>query len=307
MKKYFIFLFCTLLYSHTLVSPLDTDIKYDKQKAQLGKKLFFDTKLSKDNTISCFSCHNVYTNGAETSDVSTGIDGQKGVRNSPTIFNSSLNFVQFWDGRSKTLQSQAIHPIIDPIEMGNTKDNLLNTLKKDKEYQKKFKAIYKDGITIANITNAIAEYEKALITPNSRFDKYLNGDTNAITKEELEGFEIFNKKGCISCHNGINFGGNMYQKFGVVMFVDDSTDLGRYKHTKKERDKFLFKVPSLRNISKTAPYFHDARTDSLEIAVRIMVKRQIGRSITDDEVDKIIKFLHTLEGELPDIVKEDLK
>jgi cytochrome c peroxidase len=305
MYRYLLLIFTTLLYSDSLVAPIDDNITYDKQKASLGKILFFDTKLSKNNTVSCFSCHNIYTNGADDKSLSLGVEDKLGDRNSPTIFNARYNFVQFWDGRAKNLKEQVIHPIENPVEMANSKENLLKTLKNDKEYQKLFKEIYKDGITIDNISDAIAEFEMALVTKDSKFDRYLMGEKDILTDDEKEGFYLFKKKGCASCHNGKNFGGNMYQKFGVVIFYDDNTDLGRYSVTKKDRDKFLFKVPTLRNIALTAPYFHDGRTDSLKDAIKIMAKRQIGRTITDDEIDKIEKFLHTLTGKIPDILNEN--
>jgi cytochrome c peroxidase len=303
LYRYIILFVATILHATSLVTPIEY-IEYDKQKAQLGKKLFLDTKLSRDNTVACVSCHNIYTSGTEITKVSTGIDNQKGDRNSPTVFNAVYNFRQFWDGRAKDLKEQALMPITNPIEMGNSIENVLKTLKSDKEYLKEFTKIYSDGITKDNLADAIAEFEKALVTPNSRFDKYIKGNKEMLSDDEIAGYNLFIKKGCISCHNGKNFGGNMYQKFGVVIFVDDSVDLGRYRVTKKQRDKFLFKVPSLRNISNTAPYFHDGRVNTLQEAIRVMAKRQIGRSVTDKEVELIEKFLITLEGELPKIVED---
>jgi cytochrome c peroxidase len=295
----------SFLYSATLVEPIEQYPVYDRQKAKLGKQLFLDTRLSKDNTIACISCHDIYSNGAESTRVSTGIGGQKGDRNSPTIFNSSYNFRQFWDGRARDLKEQVLGPIANPVEMGNTLKNVVDTLKKDQGYRYKFSKIYKDGITIDNIADAIAEFEKALTTPDSKFDKYLRGDKDILSQDEKDGFELFKKKGCVSCHNGKNLGANMYHKFGVVIFVDDSMDLGRYNVTKKNRDKFLFKVPSLRNVAITAPYFHDGRSKTLEDAIRLMAQRQVGRTINEDEIVKIVKFLHTLTGDKPKILEEE--
>lgn len=185
--------------------------------------------------------------------------------------------------------------------MGNTFENLIPTLKSS-DYKEKFEKIYEDGITEDNIAEVIAEYEKTLITPNSDFDKYLNGDKDAITREQKEGYEIFKEKGCIACHHGINVGGNHYNKFGV-MEQTKSKRLGRYEVTKNEKDKFYFKVPSLRNIEKTAPYLHDGRYDNLKDVVKFMARYQLGRTITDEEVHKIILFLYSLNGNLPKDIK----
>lgn len=290
-----------------VVSPIDNVNDYDKNKAYLGKKLFMDTRLSKDNTVACLNCHNVYTNGAETTKVSTGINNQQGTRNSPTVFNARYNFVQFWDGRAKDLEEQALMPITNPIEMGNTIENVVSTISKDKEYVKSFSAIYPDGITPKNIANALSEFEKALTTKNSKFDQYLNGDKNILTQNEIAGFELFQKKGCISCHNGKNIGGSMFQKFGAMIAIDTNQDMGRYNITNKDRDKYIFKVPSLRNVLLTAPYFHDGSVETVQEAIKTMANKQIGRTITDDEVVKIIAFLNTLNGELPAILKEESK
>jgi cytochrome c peroxidase len=272
---------------------MDVDVK----KAELGKKLFFDTMLSRDKTINCASCHILQDGGDDNLPSSFGIHGQKGPINSPTVFNAVFNFRQFWNGRVADLQAQAAGPIENPKEMGYNFKELIARLNKT-PYKQQFNAIYQDGITKENITNAIAEYEKTLITPNSPFDRYLKGDKHAITQEQKEGYELFKTKGCIACHHGVNIGGNMYNKFGV--FQDsNTTNFGKYDITHKERDKFFFKVPSLRNIAKTAPYFHDGRTYSLKTAVYTMAKYQLGRKITPQEVDKIVAFLKSLNGELP--------
>ena len=201
-------------------------------------------------------------------------------------------------GRScKTLQEQAAGPIENPVEMGFSFEELIPKLKKSK-YNRLFLQIYKDGVTKENITNAIAEFEKTLTTPNAPFDRYLRGDKSAISQDAKEGYELFKTKGCISCHHGVNLGGNLYNKFGV--FEDTGSEhLGRYNVTRKERDRYYFKVPTLRNIEKTAPYFHDGRTYNLKEAVLLMAQYQLGRDISDEEVEKILAFLHTLNGELP--------
>ncbi|MBA1433595.1 MAG: cytochrome-c peroxidase [Epsilonproteobacteria bacterium] len=296
----FVILFLSLqntLLAKEPIEPIPEHVKVDARKVALGKKLFFDTLLSKDNTISCASCHMLQAGGDDNLRVSFGIKGQQGTRNAPTVYNSVFNFRQFWDGRAADLKEQAMGPVENPVEMGNSFANLIATLQKT-PYKQEFTKLYKDGITKENIADAIAEYEKTLITPNAPFDRYLKGDVTALTQTQKEGYELFKAKGCISCHHGVNIGGNMYNKFGI--FLDsNSSDPGRYNVTHKERDKYYFKVSSLRNIAQTAPYFHDGRTDSLRIAVLTMAKYQLGRKITLAEVDKIVAFLQSLNGELP--------
>lgn len=226
-----------------------------------------------------------------------GINGQIGNINSPTVLNARYNFVQFWNGRAKDLQDQAGGPIENPIEMGNTFPNLIKTLK-NSSYKKEFDIIYKDGVTKMNITDAIAEYEKTLITPNAPFDKYLRGDKNAISEMQKEGYELFKSKGCISCHNGINIGGNLYAKFGVFKQAK-SKSLGRYEVTKNPLDKYFFKVPTLRNIALTSPYLHDGRYKSLKNVVKFMIEYQLGRKANQNDINKIVAFLLSLTGDLP--------
>ena len=286
-----------LLFSSELITPIPIHMDVNAEKVKLGKKLFFDTRLSRDNTISCDNCHILQNSGVDSLKFSFGIKGQIENRNTPTVYNAVFNFHQFWDGRAKTLQDQASGPIENPIEMGNNFPDLIKKLNKT-EYKKEFAKIYKDGITKENITDAIAEFEKRLITPNAPFDLYLKGDKKAISKKAKEGYKLFQTKGCIACHQGINIGGNLYSKFGVFDDVN-STDLGRYDVTKREHDKKYFKVPTLRNIAKTAPYFHDGRTSDLSEAVRMMADYQLGRKLSDEEVTKIVAFLKTLSGKLP--------
>ena len=304
MKKLLLSLFLlqTLVFSSELITPIPTHMHVNAAKVQLGKQLFFDTRLSKDDTISCATCHDLQNGGDDGLKVSFGIRGQTGTRNAPTVYNAVFNFRQFWDGRAKTLQDQAVGPIENPVEMGYNFPDLVKKLDTTK-YKKEFAKIYKDGITKKTITDAIAEFEKTLITPNAPFDLYLKGDTNAISQEAKEGYELFETKGCISCHQGVNIGGDLYNKFGV--FKDaNSSDLGRYEVTKRERDKGYFKVPTLRNIAQTAPYFHDGRTSDLGEAVRLMADYQLGRKLSDEEVAKIVAFLKTLSGKLPKGIKK---
>ena len=301
MKQLFIlfliFTAKTLLAADEPIQPIPKDMSVNEKKAELGKALFFDPILSRDKTISCTTCHILHAGGDDNLVFSFGIKGQKGDINSPTVYNAVFNFRQFWDGRAANLQEQAAAPIENPVEMGFTFKELIPRMKKS-PYKSQFKAIYKDGITKANITDAIAEYEKTLITPNAPFDRYLKGDKKAITQQQKEGYELFKAKGCITCHHGINIGGNLYNKFGIFQ-ESNTSSLGRYNITHKERDKYYFKVPSLRNVEKTAPYFHDGRTSSLRAAVLTMAKYQLGRKITSQEVDKIVAFLKSLNGKLP--------
>ncbi|MEA1892319.1 MAG: cytochrome-c peroxidase [Campylobacterota bacterium] len=296
MRLLYILLTVTTLLAEP-IAPIPLTVDVDIKKVKLGKKLFFDTLLSLDNTISCASCHDLQRGGDDGLKFSFGIDGKKGNINSPTVYNAVYNFRQFWDGRAKNLSHQALGPIENPVEMGNNFPNLIKTLNKT-SYKKEFQHIYSDGITKDNIADAIAEFEKTLITPNAPFDKYLRGDKNAITQKQKNGYNLFKSKGCIACHHGINIGSNLYNKFGVMQSVE-SKNLGRYEVTKVEADKYYFKVPTLRNIEKTSPYLHDGRYENLEDVVKFMARYQLGRTVTDKEIDEIVAFLISLNGEIP--------
>jgi cytochrome c peroxidase len=301
IKFFYLIIFLYLNINADMITPIPDKLKTNKAKVILGKLLFNDTILSKNNTISCASCHILSQGGDDNKSVSTGINGLKGNINSPTVFNSVFNFRQFWDGRAESLHEQALGPIENPVEMGNDFDILIPKLKKTK-YKRLFNNIYNDGITKSNIADAISEYEKTLITPNSDFDLYLKGDENAITKVQKEGYEIFKNKGCISCHHGINIGGNLYSKFGVIINPNIS-NLGKFNHTKKDKDKFMFKVPSLRNIDKTAPYLHNGSVATSNEVVKVMSLYQLGRDISTEEIFKIVQFLKSLNGH----IKEESK
>ena len=303
INTFFISIIClsSLLFGGP-IKPIPNEMKADQKKVQLGKKLFFDPILSKDGTISCSSCHDFQNGGDDGRKFSIGIRGQVGTINSPTVYNAVFNFRQFWDGRAKDLEEQVFGPISNPVEMGHSMDLTVQVLKKSNVYVEMFNAIYPDGVTHENVANAIAEFEKVLITPNSPFDKYLKGDKEAISEEAKEGYALFESKGCVLCHHGINIGGNFYNKFGIYEDAN-STNLGRYNITKREEDKYLFKVPSLRNIELTAPYMHDGRVKTLKKAVTIMTQFQLGRHMQEGEVDAIVAFLKSLTGEIPDIVK----
>ncbi len=284
------------------IKPIPTEMKADIRKVQLGKKLFFDPILSRDGTISCASCHDLQKGGDDGMKFSTGIDGQRGDINSPTIYNAVFNFRQFWDGRAKDLQEQVFGPIENPVEMGHSMELMVKVLKENSAYSNMFNTIYSDGITPDNVADAIAEFEKVLITPNSPFDKYLKGDKEAISKKAKEGYALFESKGCILCHHGVNVGGNFYNKFGIYRDAN-STNLGRYNITKREEDRAVFKVPSLRNIALTFPYMHDGRVGTLKKAVTLMTEYQLGRHMEEGEIDAIVSFLKSLTGEIPEIAR----
>ena len=287
------------------VRPIDTEVEYDEAKAALGFALFHDTRLSVDNTVSCATCHALETAGVDNHQYSHGVDDQLGGVNAPTVYNAVYNFVQFWDGRAKTLADQAAGPPLNPVEMASTSfDEIIAKLNADKPFAKAFGKVYPDGLTEANITDAIEEFERTLITPNSRFDKWLRGDDSAITAEELAGYELFKKYDCATCHVGPNLGGQSYELMGLRRhyFADRGLELtnednGRYKETQVERDRHRFKVPGLRNVEHTWPYYHDGTRHTLDEAVRDMALYQSGVELSEPEVEKIESFLKTLTGE----------
>ena len=287
------------------VRPVDTYIEYDPAKAELGFDLFHDTRLSVDNTVSCASCHDLATAGVDNHQYSHGVNDLMGGVNAPTVFNAVYNFVQFWDGRAATLAAQAAGPPLNPVEMASSSfDEIIAKLQSDKAFAKKFNAVYPDGMTEANLTDAIEHFERTLITPGSRFDKWLMGDDSALTADELEGYELFKKYDCATCHAGKNLGGLSYELMGLRRhyFAERGLELteednGRYKETKNERDRHRFKVPGLRNVEHTWPYYHDGTRHTLEEAVLDMGKYQSGVDLTQAEVDKITAYLKTLTGE----------
>ena len=286
-----------------LIKPLQP-AKFDMDKALVGRRLYHDNMLSGDGTLSCATCHNVGKGGAEPRRVSTGIVGQQGPINAPTVLNASLNIAQFWDGRAKDLAEQAEGPVANPIEMGATWADVEKKVAGDKWYAERFDKLYDGKVNVKTIANAIAEYETSLVTP-SRFDVYLKGDKSALTKVERAGYKLFKETGCQTCHLGENAGGGMYQKMGLVKnyFKDrgniTEVDYGRFNHTKNEADKFFFKVPTLRNVELTGPYLHDGSHNTLEETVKTMGKYQLGKNLTDKEAASITTFLKALTGKLP--------
>ena len=284
------------------VRPIAEQLEYDEAKAELGRILYHDTRLSIDNTVSCASCHDLSTAGVDNKQYSEGVGGQLGGVNAPTVYNAVYNFVQFWDGRAATLALQAAGPPLNPVEMGcESFDQIIAKLSIARALTRAFKAVYPEGWSEANITDAIAQFEHTLITPNSRFDRYLKGDAEAITAEELEGYNLFKKYNCATCHVGPILGGQSYELMGqyAAYFAARGTELtvednGRFKETSIERDRHRFKVPGLRNVALTAPYFHDGTEPELKEAVCKMGTYQVGVELEDEVEDKIVAFLKAI-------------
>lgn len=299
----------TLVHTPTLaqgeepIRPVPTEARVDARKAALGERLFRDKRLSGDGAVACANCHLLDGGGSDSQALSRGVQGQQGLVNAPTVFNSVFNFRQFWDGRVSTLDAQVAEPVVNPLEMGSNWDDVVARLSRDADFVAAFKASYRDGLNPANLQNALATFVGSLITPNARFDKYLRGDMQALTPDEVRGYQLFKSYGCVSCHQGVNVGGNMFQQFGVMgnYFASrgnpSPADLGRYNVTRNEADRHVFKVPGLRNVALTAPYFHDGSARTLGEALDVMFKYQLGRSAPRQDKELIIKFLHTLTGE----------
>lgn len=283
------------------IQPIEPAVITDEAKVELGKQLFFDPRLSKSGFISCNSCHNLSMGGTDNIPTSIGDQWQEGPINSPTVLNSSLNVAQFWDGRAADLQEQAGGPIANPMEMGFTHELAVEVLQSIPQYVDSFNQVYNvKKITINEVTDAIAEFEKTLVTPNSRFDLWLKGDDKALTKTELKGYELFKGIGCTACHNGVNVGGNSFQKMGLYEeYVTKNPAEGVAGLTGSDLDRFKFKVPTLRNVELTYPYFHDGEYWTLEEATDVMARLQLGRTLKKTEIDNIVAFLKTLTGEQP--------
>ncbi|AEV99619.1 cytochrome-c peroxidase [Niastella koreensis] len=276
------------------------------EKIKLGKILFFDVRLSKSGNNSCNSCHNLETYGVDNEATSVGDAGKHGGRNSPTVYNAALQNMQFWDGRAVDVEEQAGMPILNPVEMAIPhKGFLINRLSAIKLYQDLFKDAFpgeKKPITYENLQKAIGAFERTLLTP-SRFDKYMAGDTNAITMEEKSGLRVFVQSGCTGCHNGVGVGGGTLQKFGLVtdyrtLTNSQMSDEGKKQVTHKEQDKDVFKVPELRNVEGTHPYFHDGSIARLDTAVKIMGKAQLNKDLSATEIKQVVAFLNALSGQI---------
>jgi cytochrome c peroxidase len=283
------------------IQPIVPPQQVNLGMVELGKKLYFDPRLSKSGFISCNSCHNLSMGGTDNIPTSIGDRWQQGPINAPTVLNSSLNVAQFWDGRAADLKAQAGGPIANPGEMAFTHTLALGVLESIPAYQREFKQVFgKDTIDIDQVTAAIAEFEKTLVTPNSRFDQWLLGKKDALSVDEQAGYKLFKESGCVGCHNGPAVGGNSFQKMGVVApYQASSPAQGRVAVTGKDADRFNFKVPTLRNVEMTYPYFHDGAANTLTEAVDIMGRLQLGKKFTPDENARIVSFLKTLTGDQP--------
>lgn len=276
-------------------------------KVNLGRMLYYDTRLSKDRSVSCNTCHDLASFGDDGAAVSTGIGKQKGGRSAPTVYNAALHIAQFWDGRAADVEAQAIGPVLNPIEMGMPdEDFVLNVLKSIPGYVEMFKTAFPDEespLTYANVGNAIGAFERGLLTP-APWDNYLKGDDEALTSEQKKGLSLFITKGCITCHQGSGVGGHIYQKLGLVK-PWPTKDKGLGELEGKEAMTGFFKVPSLRNITETAPYLHDGSIATLEEIVKKMAEHQQGHVLTDEETASIVDFLSALKGEVPtDYIKK---
>lgn len=273
-----------------------------KEKVELGRQLYFETRMSKNQDRSCNTCHLLSKYGVDGTATSEGHKKQRGARNSPSVFNAGAHLAQFWDGRAATLEEQAKGPVLNPVEMAMADGSSVEkVIKSIPGYAPMFKKAFPgeaDPITYDNLARAIGAFERTLVTP-SRFDTFLGGDEKALTEAEKKGLELYLATGCTACHMGAALGGEMYQKLGLVKPVPGLKDLGRSVVTKKDSDKFFFKVPSLRNVEKTAPYLHDGSKATLEETVAFMGEYQLGRQLKKEEVDSITTFLKSLTGEVP--------
>jgi cytochrome c peroxidase len=287
-------------------APLPKDMRAGAEHSEvlidLGRQLYYDGRLSKSQKLSCNSCHVLDAYGVDGEPTSPGHKGQRGARNSPTVYNAAAHVAQFWDGRAADVEEQAKGPVLNPVEMA-MKDEaaVAKVLASIPDYQKAFAAAFpddKDPITYDNMAKAIGAFERGLVTP-SRWDDYLAGKHDALTDDEVAGLRLFIDTGCPTCHSGPLLGGHIYQKLGAVEPWPNQNDQGRFEVTKDEADKMMFKVPSLRNIAKTGPYFHDGSVSDLGEAVTMMAKHQLGKELTADQVESILAFLGALTGELP--------
>ena len=297
-------------------APAPADNPTTDAKVELGKMLYFDTRFSSTGTVSCFSCHNIMEGGDDHRPTSVGVHGQVGGRNAPTVWNAAFQSVQFWDGRAPSLEEQSKGPPANPIEMGmEDLDQAIGRVRAIPGYKPYFEAAFGEGdvITVDNAAKAVAAYERTLITPNSPYDRYVKGDKKAMTAQQIRGMETFATVGCIACHSGPAFNGAANLPMGQGFFMKFPTfvgseydkkynltaDQGRYEVTKKEADRNMWRVPTLRNLTYTAPYFHNGSVTSLDEAVRVMGKTQLNKDLTDTQVQDIVAFLTALDGEFP--------
>lgn len=283
------------------IKPIAPAVITEPEKVELGKKLFFDPRLSMSGIISCNTCHNLSLGGTDNLKTSIGHKWQAGPVNSPTVFNSSLSIAQFWDGRAANLKEQAAGPIQAEVEMAMPHTLAVDVIKSIPGYVEIMQQVYgTPEVNLDRITDAIAAFEETLVTPNSRFDQWLMGDDSAITAKELAGYQLFKNSGCVACHNGEALGGTSFQKMGLVAPYESSSPAeGRFAVTGKDKDRFSFKVPTLRNVELTYPYFHDGEAATLEEATDIMGRLQLGRKYSDEEIEMLVAFMKSLTGELP--------
>jgi len=292
------------------LQPLPQAVDQDSGRVALGEALFSERRLSVDGTVSCASCHALTKAGQDGRRASIGVRGAIGSVNAPSVLNSGLNFVQFWDGHAATLEEQVGGPLTNPNEMGSDWPRTLAYLNADPKYSVLFGTQFPDGVSEANVRSAISTFERSLTTPNARFDQWLRGDQHVLTSAESAGYERFKSVGCVACHQGSNVGGNMFQRLGVMgdYFKDRGqiveADYGRFNVTHLESDRFVFRVPSLRNVELTAPYFHDGSAMTLEQAVGTMAKYQLGQTLDPVAISEIVAFLRTLTGRQPQLNSE---
>jgi cytochrome c peroxidase len=295
--------FCTPSYAEEPISPIPISTSADPERIDLGRRLFSDERLSRNKTFSCVSCHPLNGAGIDGRARAIGADGKSLLRNTPTIFNLRFNLYLNWDGAHETLRRHTEAVLKNPALMDNKIEELVTKLNEIPIYYSDFRKVYPQGLNKDSLIDAIVTYEESLTTPNSRFDRYLKGDQSAITADELHGYQLFKSNGCIACHQGVNVGGNLLQRFGVFAEPQslgtegDGTDMGRFRVSKDPKDKGVFRVPSLRNVAVTGPYFHDGRTKTLEEAIWVMARAQLGRVLTGEDIRSIAAFLGTLTGE----------
>ncbi|CAI1537803.1 Cytochrome c551 peroxidase precursor [Serratia fonticola] len=285
------------------LQPVPASLPTDPQKVALGFRLFHDPRLSKDNSISCAHCHKLGEGGVDGRVSSLGVGDQVGPINAPTVFNAAFNMAQFWDGRAVDLQAQAGGPPMNPIEMASESwDEIIAKLDQDALLKADFRRVYANGFTGDNITDAIAEFEKTLITPDSPFDRYLKGDNDALTAQQKHGYQLFQQNKCGTCHTGVNLGGQSYEVMGLKADYfaargnPTEADLGRYNVTKNDNDRHRFKTPTLRNIAQTAPYFHDGNVASLQQAVKDMLTYQVGVDLPESDIKDLVALLEGMSG-----------
>lgn len=281
------------------ITPVPAPMAADPARLRLGERLFRDARLSRDGTRSCASCHDLERNGADGQAHASGADGRPLDFNTPTIFNMALSFRLNWRGNFRTLEEQAEAVLLDPRLMGTGWETLFDRLREDPSYREAFARAYGGGPERWQVLDALAAFQRSLLTLDARFDRWLRGEGGALTPAEEQGYRLFKDYGCVACHQGVNVGGNLFQRFGIFAPrpMRTEADLGRFVLTGEEQDRGVFRVPSLRNVAATAPYFHDGSEPSLAGAVRTMTESQLGRRMTEEEVGLVVAFLRTLTGE----------